>query len=154
MVEVVNRSQQVRAMTLRPKPIYSRVIALDVIVPGDGNWRYLSTPPLGQNIWLLYICATVDPLTRNVARETLFQVWAGNNRPNSLADVQSWDIVMPLYNENNTIIEWGIVDGEVMKEWSMDKFYEGQARRFAISYIRGPGWGDNDLNVCFQISEG
>lgn len=154
MVEVVNRSQQVKVRTLTPKPSYSRIVGLTVYVPADGVIRYMSTPPLGQNLWLLHIHAQVRRLTANVARHTIFGMYAGANRPNSLVDVQSWDIIMPLYDQNRNIIEWHITDGESTREWDMDKFYAGHARRLAITYARFPGWGENWLTVCFRISEG
>ncbi len=153
-VTVVNRSQQLRVAGLRPESAYSRIVSLVVTVKGDGIVRYMVTPVVGQSVRLLGVKAICNPKAINAAQSTGFGMYAGSTRPGSVADVQAWETVLPLYDNNNVLVEWGFRDGMTELEWEFNKLYLGEARRFAITYARGPAWGDDRLIVSFHVSEG
>ena len=153
MARIINKDQQVVRRGVSPRPYYSRVIGFFLYVIDDGNWHYANTPVLGQRIWLLRVTIRHCPRPANPVNFTNYEILTGKTRPHTLADIGTWEYVIPNAAEADVNISFQIGDGCNEISESMSKLYDGEARRFGIIAQR-VGTGADKLWVSFLISEG
>lgn len=151
---VVGRNQHEEMRRLHPKPAYSRVISVSMGLPDDSNWHYILTPVMGNRVWLLSVDVWVAPKAIDTTQATLFDISIGSGAPRTVEELRTWEVVLPILDENNKRTAWVASDGSEHFHWNMMRFYKGEARRFGIAGIRGTGGGDDLLKVSFEISEG
>jgi len=150
---IVPRGQQQEAMRrAHPKPYYSRVVSL-VCPAVEGTPAFAITQPFGTDLWLLGIRVWLDAKPQDSTKRTEFHVLTGTEPVTDILDMDKWEDVLPILNQNNQREPWKIVDGRFLQEWSMMKFYEGKPRRFAVVAVR-IGANDDNLRISFEISEG
>lgn len=149
----VPRNQQLAMAAAHPKPYYSRVVSLVCKAIQAGGGRYAVTAPLGSNLWLLSVRVWLDAKPQDSAQRTEFQVLTGTGPVNQIADMEKWDDVLPLLNEDKEREPWKIVDGRFSQTWTIMRFYEGTHRRFAVVAVRIGADNDN-VRISFEISEG
>lgn len=153
-IVVPRGSQQEEMRRLHPKPAYSRVVSIAFNVIGDGTWRYVTTPPLGQILWLLKIDVWRWPRAPDISKGTEFRIFAGSGDPGSVLGLENWEEVLPVMLDGTKKHLWRAFDGANHFQWTMMKFFEGRTRRLAVSHMRGAGFGNDALYVSFEISEG
>ncbi|MBA7677845.1 hypothetical protein ES703_86111 [subsurface metagenome] len=151
---VVPRNQQAEMQRLHPKPVYSRVVQLELIVPkGVGNSIYRITPPLGDRLWLLSVKLVTLSHDIDVIIGGFIYITTGFTKdPSENVVATQWDLIIPSTGGMKPGLTYkGIRD---QFTWHMMRFYEGTSRRFGVVIENF-----SDLNqwwawVSFEISEG
>lgn len=151
---VVPRNQQEEVARLHPKPVYSRVVQLELLVPkGEGNSICRVTPPFGDRLWLLSVKLVTLSHDIDVVIGGFIYITTGISRDASENVVATkWELIIPSTGGMKPGLTYkGIRD---QYTWKMMRFYEGTSRRFGVVI-------ENfcDLNqwwawVSFEISEG
>lgn len=150
---IVNEGQQVRAGAVYPISVYSRVVSVDLAVAQAWGWTYVVTPVMGNRVWLLGIKVWPQVMAINAAQGIDFELFDGGPGDVSLADVQTWDRLLPKVNNTNVMVPWAITDGSAGFEWDLSRLFVGESRRFALVGTRtGPDAAL--LQVSFRIAEG
>ena len=150
---IVNRSQQIRVAGVYPISAYARVVSFFINIPDDVAWHHATTPVIGQRVWLLRVTIRHCPRPANPANYTLFEVMTGRMRALTLADIGTWEHVIPNIAEGGPSISMKLGDGCLTWEEEMSVLYVGDARRFGILAKR-VGTGTDDFYVSFLIAEG
>lgn len=151
---VVARSQQLEMARKHPKPVYSRVVSVACNVIGDGVWRYVTTPPMGQNLWLLKIDVWRWPRSPDISKGTEFRFFGGSEEPGSVEALERWEEILPVLLDGKTRHLWRAFDGTNHLQWTMMRFFEGRTRRLALMHMRQVGFGNDAIYVSYEISEG
>lgn len=151
---VVQRNQQEESRRLNPKPAYSRVINLEVLVSdGLGGEGFNYTPPLGNRLWLLSVDLWFMNPTLDVQIGGFIYLRTGKAKPASAGDLaMKWDSVI----DDSTGIKPGMYWTGLNQHlrWDMMKFYEGSGRRFGVMI---ENFNVDQKWLCwasFQVSEG
>lgn len=153
MAKIVNESQQVRAGAVYPISVYSRIVSVELTVAQGWGWTYVVTPIVGNRVWLLSAKVWTQVMVVNAAQGIHFNLWAGGPGDVSLADVTTWDRLMPKNDNMNMMMTWSITDGSLGFEWDLSRLFVGESRRFAMTGTRiGPDAAL--LQASFQIAEG
>ena len=153
MAKVVNRDQQVRVGVLAPKPVYSRVLGLQIAVAGGvGNSQYCYTPMLGNTIRLLRVTLHVFGSLLNVQVGGFFYIATGQTAPRACGEIATrWELIIPMTcGAKKAIYWWG---RQQTFAWDMDVLYTGYERRFAIC-VENTLLDPFHVLVWFQIAEG
>jgi len=153
MVRIANRSQQVYTGGIYPISAYSRIVSLDIEVSEGGGTGYAYTNMLGNNLWLLEVKCWVREKPANIAQWTEVFLVTGQIKPQTLADIQTWENLLPKYQAETPETPWCFYDGNSFKNWEMSKRFMGQSRRFGI-YAERSGIPEDVVNVSFRIAEG
>ena len=153
-MQVVNRSQQVVTAGLSPKAEYSRVVSVAVDLDDDDLFRWAVTPKLGNKIWLLKVDVWVFPYVINEGMRVLFEIRQGDGEPTTENIFNSWENILPLYNEDMKMVEWKIYDGQSHRQWTMKRRFIGKSIRFGVKASRSINAGHSKIWVSFEISEG
>ena len=136
-----------------PKPYYSRVVSIATDVIGDGEWRYVTTPPMGQSLWLLKIDVWRWPKSPDASKGTEFRIFGGSGAPGTVKELDRWEEVLPVLLDGKRHL-WRAYDGTDHYQWTMMRFFEGRPIRLAVSHMRAATFGNDVLYVSFEISEG
>lgn len=154
MPTIVNRSQPVYTGGVYPISAYSRVegIGLSVDAIGTFNWNFTKT--VGNKVWLTHVKVEVINKPANMSQATAVILYAGQTIPNSLADLNNWERILPMYNQVKQRIPWTFIDGMDVMEWDFAKLYKGENRRFAVGGYRVGGFRADSIWVSFTIAEG
>jgi len=150
---VVARDQQAEMRRLHPKPAYSRIVSVELLVSQGWGWQYVVTPVLGDKLWLLGVDVWPAVKAVNFDQYSEFVLYAGGGRQVSLDDVLQWDVVMPIFDNQSRLVTWRITDGSSGFHWQLAKHYEGDNRRFALVGFR-VAEDPSTLQASFHISEG
>ena len=150
---VVRRDQQAEIRRLHPRPAYSRVVGFWLSLPADALWYYATTPPLGQNVWLMRVTVRHCPRPIATTNYSLFEVMAGKEKAETIGDIAQWQRVLPHVTDGGPHYVQKIGDGCNQYTEEMLQLFTGTARRFGIIASR-VGTGEDQLYVTFQISEG
>jgi len=150
---IVPRNQQLAMAAEHPKPFYSRVVSLLLDVSQALGLKYVVTPPLGNRIWLLGVRVWCKPKAVDESQHTFFWLYSGEGVANSGEDVANWEKILPKTGLTRGNNYWVMSDGESYMEWKMMRFFEITGRRFGVIAGRS-GFGDDILQVSFEISEG
>ena len=151
---VVQRNQQEEMRRRYPKPVYSRVVNLEVLVSdGVGGYGFNYTPPLGNRLWLLSVDLWFMNPTIDVKIGGFIYLRTGDVRPKDYGDVaMNWDSVIDDSTGIKPGIYWEGINAHF--RWDMMRFYEGKGRRFGVT-IENFNVDQNWLCwASFQISEG
>lgn len=151
---IVGRDQQAETLRRHPKPAYSRVVQLEMIVPiGVGSSVFKITPPLGERLWLLSVKLVTMSHDVDVVIGGFIYITTGTSKePTEKVVAEKWDLIIPSTGGMKPGFTYkGIRDTFT---WSMMRFYEGKPRRFGVVIENL-----SDLNqwwawVSFEISEG
>ncbi|MBA7679124.1 hypothetical protein ES703_87407 [subsurface metagenome] len=151
---IVGRDQQAEMQRLHPKPAYSRVVQLELIVPqGLGNSIYRITPPLGDRLWLLSVKLVTLSHEIDVMIGGFIYITTGTTRePSESVVATEWEQIIPSTG--------GMKPGLTYKgfrdqyHWTMMKFYEGTSRRFGVVIENLTAISQWWAWVSFEISEG
>jgi len=151
---VVARDQQAEMRRLHPKPAYSRIVNLEVLVPaGIGAEGFNYTPPLGNRLWLLSVDLWFFNPTPDIQIGGFIYLRTGGKKPASPGETaMKWDSVVDDSTGIKPGIYWTGLRAHI--RWDMMKFYEGSERRFALlieNFSETQQWL---AWVSFQISEG
>lgn len=152
---VVPRGRQQEEMRrLHPKPTYSRVLTLELIVPaGIGGEDYNYTEKLGTDLWLLAVDIWVSSLSAGGECGGFFQISTGFDKPTSSGDiVMKWKSLFQ-HQGIKPYPAFKFIEKGHMR-FTMMRFWNGQPRRFG-AYIGN--FSDVDqlfAIVAFEISEG
>lgn len=154
MAQVVNKSQQVVTGGLKPGSAYSRVISVNMALDPDDVWRFAVSPSVGLSVRLLKVQIWFRAKAANVNQWTEFEVVSGSVFPNTIGGMDSWERILPVYDQTGAVGLWRCYDGRDNFSWDMCKIYSGQARRFGIVAMRSTNWGEDSVYASFHISEG
>ncbi len=139
---------------LHPKPAYSRIVNLEVLVSdGIGGYGFNYTPPLGNRIWLLSVDLWFINPTLDVLIGGFIYLRTGDTKPASAGEVaMRWDSVI----DDSTGIKPGIYWRGLSQHfrWDMMRFYEGRGRRFGVMIENSNIYQSWLCWASFQISEG
>lgn len=150
---IVGRDQQAEMRRLHPKPAYSRVVSVQLVVFEEWGDTFVVTPVVGDRVWLLGIRVWCDVKVVNIDRLSFFNIYTGSGNPQNAQDVLAWVNILPSGAQFSGPTYWQLFDGMSGFEWSMMRFFQGSSRRFGIVGSRfGIDYGM--LNVSFEISEG
>jgi len=154
MPTIANRAQQVYTGGMYPVSAYSRIMGLGVTVLEDGVFKWNITPPVGNKVWLLNVTVRCNPKPANLSQGTLITLYAGEGLVTQEADFEYWDKILPILNQDNTILPVLMTDGVNEMSWSMSKLYKGDHRRFGIGANRLGGFMTDAIYAEFTIAEG
>lgn len=153
MADVRNIAQPVRTRVLAPKPVYSRVIGLQVNVAGGmGVGSFIYTPYLGNKIRLLNVKCLLFGGTVAAPVGGFIYITTGSGKEVTYAIVLfEWDMIIPcLAGGKPGIYWWG---DNVQLSWDMDRLYTDKERRFGVAIQNGFAANWYGL-FWFQFSEG
>lgn len=151
---VVRRNQQAEMERAHPKPAYSRVITLELVVAaGIGEDCYNYTDRLGTNLWLLGVDVWVTALALNGECGGFFQISTGFDKPASSEEVAlKWKSLFQ-HKGIKPFPSFRFYQGGHLR-FSMRRFWNGQPRRFGV-YIANFSATDGMFALfAFEISEG
>lgn len=121
--------------------------------PGVGTAMQMVTPPLGNRIWLLGIDIWFMNYTVDTPVHGLVVISTGQGaEPTPNEVVYQWESLLPAIGNNGPWFHWFGVRGH--RHYSMMKFYEGTARRFAAYMENFEADKQWYAHVSFEISEG
>jgi len=154
MVEVVNRSQQVRSALMQPDQAYSRQIALELHVPGGaGSDDFCYTPVLGNTLVLYGIDMWIRCGTHPGAFGGHFYLMTGAGKPTTSAEmILNWTLIVPLM--------CGAKPGFRFVLCAQEQYYIKMKKKFITDEIRFGVVFENlaqlawEATVLFEISEG
>lgn len=150
---VVARNQQAEMERLHPKPVYSRTIILELMVPaGVAAEDYAATPPLGNRVWLLGIDIWLFAITPGDMIGGTIWLSSGLGKTTDTGEIATkWDPIMDMSMVPKKAIWYRGADNKL--SFDMMKFYQKQAIRFGIATQNltvNEWWA-----ICaFKISEG
>ncbi|MBA7522327.1 hypothetical protein ES705_14445 [subsurface metagenome] len=151
---IVGRDQQAEVRRRYPKPAYSRIVNLEVLVAdGLDGVGFNYTPPLGNRLWLLSVDLWFINPTLDVLIGGFVYLRTGDTKPESAGEVaMKWQSVIDDSTGIKPGIYWTGLNAHF--HWDMMRFYEGRGRRFGVmienfnQYQQWLAW------ASFQISEG
>lgn len=151
---VVNRNQQEAVRRAYPKPAYSRVINLTLLVPeGLGAEDFAVSPPIGNRVWLLGVDLLILNWEVDVVSRGFIYISTGTDKKVNGGEIATqWDPVIRNYGGPKPGFYYSGIKDQF--HWSMMKFYEGTGRRFgavAESLTEISKWM---VWISFEISEG
>lgn len=150
----VARDQQAEVRRLHPKPAYSRVVQLELLVPiGVGNSVYRITPALGQKLWLLSVKLVTLSHDIDVMIGGFIYITTGTTRdPSEEVVATKWDLLLPSTGGMKPGLTYkGIRDSYT---WQMMRLFEGKPRRFGVVIENFSNLNQWWAWVSFEISEG
>lgn len=153
MAVPINISQQVRKAGLAPKAIYSRVVSVSLAIEPDDTWHYVVTPVLAQFCWLLQVQVWYADKAVDRLQFTEIEFVTGLGEAVALADVLTWERILPIYQQSRAPYIWRNWDKQPNKSWPMMKPYGGSPRRMGI-LGRRHGTEADHVQCSFEISEG
>lgn len=151
---IVNRAQQVYTGGVYPISAYSRVVSVGLSLDAIGTVAWNYTGRVGNKVWLTHVKIKCEPKPANQAQATAVTLYAGQGVPNSQADLDSWERILPFFNDLRQPIPWVFTDGIDKMEWDLSILYKGKNRRFAVEGFRAGGFRSDSLMVSFTIAEG
>lgn len=139
---------------VRPAPVQSRVIALELHCPaGIGNSDWCSTPPLGNRLWLYGIDVWIYCTTPGPGIGGFFYLTYGTYEPSSGEDVAvRWTPIIPLYCGLKLGFLWYDC-ASFHRHFSMAKLFTNDGLRFG-AVVENGGAQAWMTTVAFEISEG
>jgi len=150
---IVRRDQQAEMARLHPKPAYSRVVSVSLVLASGVPATFVKTPVFGTRLWLLSVRVHKFAAVVDATKDTRFAIFAVSGKVQSVDDAQLGQRILPLMNNSAELEWWMMLDGAQDRQWSMMMFFEGKPMGFAVVGIRG-GLGNDLLTVSFEISEG
>ena len=154
MVEVINRSQQVRTAGLNPRSDYSRIIAVHANAAGGGVYGFGISPTFGKNTWLLGIDVTVqlDTLADVPAYRSHFSLHRGSGDAPTRQIVQTWDRLIDFgtYAGFHGMVVWGKAR---QFHWNLRRRFDTEANRFGVVYFNA-STPTGVIHAFFEMSEG
>jgi len=154
MARIVNKSQQVIARGIAPRPAYTRVVSIIQSMNPDGEWYVGVTPQLGMDLWLLAIDLWTTEVIPAANFYTDFTFHIGQGKTGLYEEVRHWEQILPITYGMATASIWRITDGNLHQRWTMKRRFTTQARRLAVCSRRGLTMGVAVILVSFEISEG
>lgn len=134
-------------------PGRSRIVTCFAAPKGLAAIDYGFTTIVGQNVWLLGVQLWFLPADVDVAKHVTFKVVTGTTAPVNQAQILQWESVIPLVWKGIGSDVWTHYLGRDHYEWSMEKLYIGEARRFGI-WARCNWDGLDKIYASFKVSEG
>lgn len=134
-------------------PGRSRVVSCLAAPKGLAGIDYGFTTIVGQNVWLLSVQLWFFPAAVDVTKQVTFKVVTGTTAPVNQAQILQWDSVIPLVWKGAGADVWTHYLGQDHYEWSMEKLYIGEGRRFGI-WAQCNWDGLDQIYASFQVSEG
>lgn len=105
-------------------------IAFTADMAGATDWSF--TPSLGERVWLEHIWVWGHP--RNAVDfydQVFFEVYKVTKPPTNKADIQAGENVLPKFNKTSVTV-WGLGYGVWSQDFSIGRWFEGPALRFAM----------------------
>lgn len=154
MPVIVNRSQQTTVGVTHPRPVYSRVISCADTIAAGGTTGYSYTPVVGNVVRLLGVKIWFTPHDFSSTLTAAFRIYTGQGRPQSFAEIDRWEKVLPIFQRGDTAYPWYRVDDFDPFVWSMNQLFIGENRRFGFRVAISVLPRALITMVSFQISEG
>ena len=114
---------------------------------------YGYTMVVGQNVRLLTIRLWFFPTVVDVTKQTGFKVLTGTTVPPTAAAIWEWENVLPITKNGIGPDRWYRYNGLDTYEWTMNRLYKGEGRRFGI-WCQVNWDGPEQVNASFEIMEG
>jgi hypothetical protein len=153
MPKIANRNQQVYTSGMHPRPAYSRIVAVRMIISAGDPVELVMVPIFGDRVWILGIKICIKVAATNPANINYLIFRIGGSGEADAAQVIDWERLLPLQDNTGAFHWWQFCDGCQCYEWEMDRLYTKNARRLAVLGYR-TGAGATLVQVSFRISEG
>ncbi|GAH58069.1 unnamed protein product [marine sediment metagenome] len=139
---------------LRPAPVYSRLIGVELRVPGGiGADAFCFTPKLGNRVTLLGVYFHTDCVVQGVFAGGFLGLMSGSGEPVSgAAMAEDWDTIIELYCG---VKPWmRVVFCERLDLfWSLRRLYESNEIRFG-AWMGNFTVHEFVVTVIFEVAEG
>lgn len=154
MAKIAVPVTQAGLQRIEPAPVYSRLIGVELQVPGGvGNDDYCVTPKLGNRLVLRGVHFHADCVVAGAFAGGFLGLMSGTGEPVSGAQMAAdWDTIIDMYCG---VKRWM----RVVYCERLDLFW-GMRRRYEFDEIRFGAWMGNftahdfTVTVVFEISEG
>lgn len=151
---VVNKSQQLLKAAVYPISAYSRVVSCNCWAVTIGGWTGSWTTEVGNRVWLQRVQVKLDAKALDPLRYTQFRIITGTIAPKAIADLWTWENILPLWDGGDRLVEWEAYPGTEDFDWTMSVLYKGEHRRFGVLASTGVNEQKDLVRVSFQIAEG
>lgn len=150
---MVNKVQLITAGVMNPKSGYSRVITCVAAPQGLAAIDYGYTIAVGQKVRLLTVRLFFYPTEVDITKQVGFKVLTGTAVPKKEAEIQQWESVLPITWRGTGLDQWYRYHGMDQYEWTMNRLYTGEGRRFGI-WAQCNWLGVEEVHASFEIMEG
>lgn len=151
--KLVNTAQLIRAGVMYPVSGYSRVVSCVASPKTLAGIDYGFTIVVGQQVRLLSVRLWFLPATIDVTKQVGFRVVTGTTRPTTQGEIFAWESVLPLTWRGTGADQWMHFHGRDSYEWTMNRLYTGEGRRFGI-WAQCNWEGLDEIYASFQVTEG
>jgi len=149
---LVTKVQPIIAGVRTPKSAYSRVISFMKQVTGGGAGVIGVSEIVGQSVWVQRIQVITVWTNYTDIPVCIFDLYTGLGGDTDLVDLTGWDLLMPIFVGKNTQ-QWVLTPEFNKYDWTLNRYYRGQSRRFGISVII-IGVGTAYVYVSIEVAEG
>lgn len=153
MAKLANRLQPLGHGIINPQSGYSRVVTCIAAPKGLAAIDYGYTIAVGQSVRLLSVRLFFYPTEPNVANQVGFRVLTGSTVITTPAGILQWENVLPITWRGTGLDQWYRYHGMDTYEWTMNRLYTGEGRRFGI-WAQCNWAGTEEVHASFEISEG
>jgi len=119
----------------RPRRCYSLGLLVESSLGHGNDFAYTRT--VGNTCLVKKIKAQIGNVMGHDITRVEFQVWTGQNRPQSYNEVLTWQPLIPCYLTGGNLNIWTIGGSLNVIEACPEILLEGEERRFAISSSDG-----------------
>ena len=151
---LLNKAQPVRRTVVSPPSARRRVVSVQIADVWEDETRFVFTPVLGNSLRLLRVEVTLQQhrVNANTQVTALFQVYSAVSLPVTLEQVRGCEPVVPIYGAGPDAL-WRSLYGLGYFEWTMNRLYEGNERRFGLLVNQTEDFRCTPF-ASFTISEG
>ena len=153
MAKLITRQQRLVRRVMAPQSGYSRVVTAVAVPQGLAAIDYGYTIAVGQNVRLLSVRLFFYPTVVDITKQCGFFVLTGTTVPPTQQAIRLWENVLPINWRGPVVDRWYRYHGMDKYEWSMNRLYVGEGRRFGL-WVQCNWDGADEVHASFEIMEG
>ncbi|MBA7469581.1 hypothetical protein ES707_04863 [subsurface metagenome] len=153
MAKLVTKQQRLVLGVMNPQSGYSRVITCLAAPQGLAAIDYGYTIAVGQKVRLISVRLFFYPTVPDTAKQVGFKVLTGTTVPATQEAIRQWESVLPITWRGTGLDQWYRYHGRDEYEWTMNRLYIGEGRRFGI-WAQCNWDGVEEVHASFEIMEG